>query len=149
MAAQSGKGLTEAVCTTTIPPQFFEALVRDNSDMISVIDMAGRFVFISEAATRILGLKIEDWIGRDGFDLIHPDDIGVAAESLATTVASESGVREPLLLRLRHADGSWKDVEINKVSEGYEMVADYEVESQFLYNVYLLVKFDKTVLVTQ
>lgn len=112
MAAQLGKGLTEAVCTTTIPPQFFEALVRDNSDMISVIDMAGRFVFISEAATRILGLKIEDWVGRDGFDLIHPDDIGVAAESLATTVASESGVREPLLLRLRHADGSWKDVEI-------------------------------------
>ena len=44
---------------------------------------------------------------------------------------------------------SWKDVEINKVAEGYEMVADYEVESQFLYNVYLLVKFDKTVLVTQ
>jgi Tfp pilus assembly protein PilE len=43
----------------------------------------------------------------------------------------------------------WKDIEINKVAEGYELVADYEVEQQFLYNVYLLVKFNKTVVVPQ
>lgn len=43
----------------------------------------------------------------------------------------------------------WKDIEINKVPEGYEMVADYEVEQQFVYNVYLLVKFNKTVTVPQ
>jgi len=44
---------------------------------------------------------------------------------------------------------AWKDVEIKKVSEGYEIVADYEVEQQFLYNVYLLVKFNKSVTVQQ
>ncbi len=43
----------------------------------------------------------------------------------------------------------WKDVEINKVSDGYELVANYEYEVPFVYNVYLLVKFDKTVTVTQ
>jgi hypothetical protein len=43
----------------------------------------------------------------------------------------------------------WKDIEINKVADGYEMVADYEVEQQFVYNVYLLVKFNKSVTITQ
>jgi hypothetical protein len=44
---------------------------------------------------------------------------------------------------------SWKDVEIKKVAEGYTMEANYAVEQQFLYNVYLLVKFDKLVTVKQ
>jgi len=44
---------------------------------------------------------------------------------------------------------SWKDVEVNKVADGFEIVADYEVEQQFLYNVYLLVKFNKSVTVPQ
>jgi hypothetical protein len=44
---------------------------------------------------------------------------------------------------------SWQDVEIKKVAEGYTMEANYAVEQQFLYNVYLLVKFDKLVTVKQ
>jgi hypothetical protein len=44
---------------------------------------------------------------------------------------------------------SWKDIEIKKVAEGYTIEANYEVEQQFVYNVYLLVKFDKIVTVQQ
>jgi hypothetical protein len=43
----------------------------------------------------------------------------------------------------------WRDVEVKKVADGFEIVADYEVEQQFLYNVYLLVKFNKSVTVQQ
>jgi hypothetical protein len=43
----------------------------------------------------------------------------------------------------------WKDVEIRKTAEGYDIHAQYEVEQQFIYNVYLLVKFDKAVTVPQ
>ena len=44
---------------------------------------------------------------------------------------------------------SWKEIEIKKVSDGYTMEANYEVEQQFVYNVYLMVKFDKIVTVQQ
>ena len=44
---------------------------------------------------------------------------------------------------------SWKEIEIKKVSDGYTMEANYEVEQQFVYNVYLTVKFDKVVTVQQ
>jgi hypothetical protein len=43
----------------------------------------------------------------------------------------------------------WKEVEISKTSEGYEMTADYEVESPFIGNVSLLTKFSKSVVIPQ
>ncbi len=43
----------------------------------------------------------------------------------------------------------WKEVEIKKTSEGYDMSAVYEVEEPFVANVYLLAKFEKYVTVQQ
>jgi hypothetical protein len=43
----------------------------------------------------------------------------------------------------------WKEIEIKKANEGYEMRAAYEVERPFVANVYLLAKFDKSVIVPQ
>lgn len=43
----------------------------------------------------------------------------------------------------------WKEVEIDKTNEGYDVIAAYEVERPFVSNVYLLVKFDKTVSIPQ
>lgn len=43
----------------------------------------------------------------------------------------------------------WKEVEIKKSSEGYDIRAAYEVEQPFVSNVYLLAKFDKSVVVRQ
>ena len=110
-AADSGAEAPPTADPPAPSPGLFESMVRENADMIAVIDPLGRFAFVNEAARRILGWDSEQWIGRDGFELIHPDDHGLAAESLASTI-EEGGVREPLLLRLRHADGSWRHVEI-------------------------------------
>lgn len=44
---------------------------------------------------------------------------------------------------------SWRDVEITKTSEGYDVQATYEVERPFVANVYLLAKFDKLVTIQQ
>jgi len=43
----------------------------------------------------------------------------------------------------------WNEIEIDKTAEGYDMIASYEAEQPFIANVYLLVKFDKTVSVPQ
>ena len=58
----------------------------------------------------------------------------------------------PLLKHRSHVDVrgiDWKDVEIDKTNEGYDVIAAYEVERPFVSNVYLLVKFDKTVSIPQ
>jgi hypothetical protein len=43
----------------------------------------------------------------------------------------------------------WKEVEIAKTSDGYEVTANYEVESPFIGNVSLLTKFNKSVVIPQ
>ena len=43
----------------------------------------------------------------------------------------------------------WKEIDITKTAEGYDINASYEAEEPFVANVYLLVKFDKTVSIPQ
>jgi hypothetical protein len=43
----------------------------------------------------------------------------------------------------------WKEVVIAKTGEGFDVTAAYEAEEPFVANVYLLVKFDKTVSIPQ
>jgi hypothetical protein len=43
----------------------------------------------------------------------------------------------------------WKEVDITKTSEGFDLNAYYEAERPFVANVYLLVKFDYTVSIPQ
>jgi hypothetical protein len=43
----------------------------------------------------------------------------------------------------------WKEVEITRTSEGYDLRAAYDVEQPFVANVYLLAKFDKSVTIPQ
>ena len=43
----------------------------------------------------------------------------------------------------------WKEIDIAKTTEGYDMTASYDNEQPFMANVYLVVKFDKTVSIQQ
>ena len=43
----------------------------------------------------------------------------------------------------------WKEVEITRTTEGYDLRAAYDVEQPFIANVYLLAKFDKSVTIPQ
>jgi hypothetical protein len=43
----------------------------------------------------------------------------------------------------------WKEVAITKTGDGFDITAAYDAEEPFVANVYLLVKFDKTVSIPQ
>ena len=43
----------------------------------------------------------------------------------------------------------WKEIAIKKSNDGYEVKALYNVEQPFIANVFLLVKFDKSVVIQQ
>ncbi len=90
----------------------FDAVLANSSDLVIVVDQHARLTFVSEAARRILGYDPRAWMGRDVFELLHPDDIGVTAEALVSSVESGPGVKDPLVVRVRHADGDWRTVEI-------------------------------------
>jgi diguanylate cyclase (GGDEF)-like protein/PAS domain S-box-containing protein len=91
---------------------FLAAVLAHSSDLVVLLDEHGYFRYVSEASRRMLGSDPDGWVGRNAFELVHPDDLAAVAESFVSSVDGGAGIREPLPLRVRHADGSWRDVEI-------------------------------------
>ena len=88
----------------------FQALVEHSSDIITVFDDTGTILFASPSADRILGYPEGTQLGRSVFELLHPEDVGQAQISLRGS-AIEAGAAIAVQLRVRHADGTWRDVE--------------------------------------
>ena len=79
-------------------------------DPLVVIDAAGMVCWGNPAATEQLGWRLEDWVGRPAMLLVHPDDVGLAAEALTTVHTKPLGT--PIELRVRVADGSYRLMEL-------------------------------------
>ena len=73
-------------------------------------------------------------------------------DEYSATDTSPQMIRRPLERRWDVEDIAsigWKDVDITKTSEGYDVQATYDVERPFVANVYLVAKFDKLVTIQQ
>lgn len=78
-------------------------------DAVVVIDSAGTVVRANRAAGRIMGRPVDGFIGNSGLDLVHPDDLALAALSLSSVEGKEVGT--PIELRITTDDG-WRLVEL-------------------------------------
>ena len=91
------------------------AILETSPYFYCVLDADARFTFVSAAATLMLGYDPAALIGQPAFDYVHPDDVEIAAEAL-TQIVEEFDIRPgegvPIAMRLRHADGSFVDVEV-------------------------------------
>jgi PAS domain S-box-containing protein len=85
----------------------FRALIENASDMICIIDAAGRFAYVSPAQERFIGWRPDDMVGRTPLEFIHAEDVAAVAETLATVQATP-GATVSASFRHRHADGSWR-----------------------------------------
>jgi diguanylate cyclase (GGDEF)-like protein/PAS domain S-box-containing protein len=88
----------------------FRSLVQHASDVIVVLAGDGTIQYVSGSAMRVFGHDPEEWIGRGAFELIHPDDAGGIVAAFARVVPL-SGTHPVIEFRVRHADGSWRNVE--------------------------------------
>ncbi|HZC84940.1 MAG TPA: PAS domain S-box protein [Rubrobacter sp.] len=85
----------------------FRSLVMNSSDMMTVVAPDGSRLYTSPSIERVLGYKLEEMIGGNAFDLVHPDDAPTVKEEFAE-LARTPGTGKPFEFRLRHADGSWR-----------------------------------------
>jgi PAS domain S-box-containing protein len=88
----------------------FRAVVESSSDIIIIFDLGGTIVYESPSMTRLLGYEPEELLGSNGFDYVHPEDVGLARQSF------EYGLINPaefpvIEVRLCHKDGSWRPFE--------------------------------------
>jgi PAS domain S-box-containing protein len=94
-----------------------EALFRSVSesalDLISIIDTEGTIVYQSPSIKPILGYEATDLVGRNLFEITHPDDHELIKNVFTRLLEQEEPVEETdfPVLRFQHKDGSWCNLE--------------------------------------
>lgn len=90
--------------------RLFRTVANYSSDMLGwQLVPATTFLWVSSASRTVLGFDPDALIGTDGVDLVHPDDRG---PHLAESWRAAHGTPTTFTLRMRHADGSYRWVEI-------------------------------------
>jgi len=87
------------------------ALVEHARDAITVLGADGKLLYESPAPARMLGYEPGMTKGKTSFELIHPDDMPVVADTLKRLLQDPGGA-EDLEVRVRHSDGSWRSMEV-------------------------------------
>lgn len=91
----------------------FEAIVEHGSDLLVLTTIAGKVTYVSPTLTRVLGFEVAA-LDTGGLEqAIHPKDRDVLPPLLQQALAT--GRASPADVRLRHADGGWRTVEMTVV----------------------------------
>jgi len=87
--------------------EFVRRLIDNFPDIIAVLDMEGRFTYISPRVQDTLGQPPEDYIGKILGEYAHPDDMRRVQEMFESVKNGRtlSGQAE---YRTRHANGAWR-----------------------------------------
>jgi len=88
----------------------FRSLVQNSSEIITILNEDGTVRYESPAVEQVTGYTSEERVGRSGFELIHPEDLG-RLRTVYAEVRSDLGTSHSVEVRCRHKDGSWKHLE--------------------------------------
>jgi diguanylate cyclase (GGDEF)-like protein/PAS domain S-box-containing protein len=93
----------------------YRALVDGTRDVITIVSLDGRVLYVSPAAHHVFGYRPEDLLGARLPLYCHPDDLTPLMQAVETLrQEAASGIRGPgrrVSCRVRHADGRWCHVE--------------------------------------
>ena len=90
--------------------QRFRALVEHSCDAVAVLNAEGSFSYAGPSTTNILGYTVEELLGRNAFELVHPDDLSITVD-LFQRLLGAPGSSESAQFRYRHKDGSYRWLE--------------------------------------
>jgi diguanylate cyclase (GGDEF)-like protein/PAS domain S-box-containing protein len=87
-----------------------QALWKDSSDLLLVVDSGGEVVYATPAVERIIGHSPDDLVGTPFLRLVHPEDRHLAATTLRTA-RTEPETASSAKWRVLRDDGHFVDVE--------------------------------------
>ena len=91
----------------------FRSLVQNAADIITILEVDGTVRYASPAVARVLGLKTEDVVGKSALAFVDPAD-RMRALRIFVEAKKEPEMRPPVEFRLRHEDGTWRHLEMNR-----------------------------------
>ena len=92
--------------TTTSPEQLYRLLADNATDVVTLHDLSGRYLYVSPSIQTFGGYAPDDLIGRSCWELLHPDDIPGVQQAMTEAIV-EGGI-VTLEYRFRDADGDFE-----------------------------------------
>lgn len=93
----------------------YRLTVDASADVTMRFDLEAQCTYASAATADVLGYAPEERVGRSGFEIIHPDDMGMPTALREMLLADGTGQKGdrfgPFLARLRHRRGHYLWVE--------------------------------------
>ena len=84
--------------------QLSQLVCEHASDLIAILDLEGRTVYVSPSEEALLGYPPEELVGKVFGENVHPEDRAGAAAVLLAAVGGES---KTFVARVRHRSGHW------------------------------------------
>ncbi len=91
--------------------QRFRAFAEQSSDIILLVDKKGIITYVNPAV-RILGINVDERIGNDVFERVHPDDIKLVTDSFNELFGNAKAPIKKAEVRIRHSNGDWFTFEV-------------------------------------
>jgi two-component system cell cycle sensor histidine kinase/response regulator CckA len=88
----------------------FRALIEHSVEAIALFARDGTILYGSPNTTSVLGYELDDFVGRNAFELIHHEDHGAVAAQLAQALGRPGDAVE-VAARVRHKSGRWRVLE--------------------------------------
>jgi PAS domain S-box-containing protein len=107
-----------------------EAYIEHSSDIITVLDEAGRIQYQSPSLERIVGYEPNELIGDSAAEYIHPDDRARVMGRFFEVIDQEDTVVEEITYRFKHADGVWVWLESSAVNKSSSVAGGYIINSR-------------------
>ncbi len=89
---------------------YFRALIENASDLITVVDRDGIIQYVSPSVERVIGWTAADLLGRNVFELLHPDDQPQALQ-IFQSFRERPGTGARVEFRVRNPAGAWLTLE--------------------------------------
>ncbi len=99
--------LQETLTALRHSEEHFRSLIENASDVIMILDNNGMIRYASPPAERVLEYRPDDLVGKNTFDLVHPDD-RTSVNNAFANITQNPGSAQPLEFRFQHKNGSWR-----------------------------------------
>ncbi len=95
-----------------------QLLTENSNDFIGILDVNGKYNYISPSSERVLGYKPEELLGRETLtDLVHPDDREQLLTYRKTVAEGKRPNLAPILIRVIKKQGEvrWQEISVSYV----------------------------------
>jgi PAS domain S-box-containing protein len=90
--------------------EYFRTLIENSSDVISILDNKGIITYESPSHEKVLGYKTGKLIGKNIFELVHPDNRERISMQFVRLLKTSNAI-EQVNFRILHKDGTWIYIE--------------------------------------